>query len=265
MHRVIRGVWQATSNPTVAEASQLTSSIVTTTRRWFVRGFMVGILISGSLTAISYFFRSERGGNLLGATPDNYEALGFPCTLWESGNTYGGLFVDLRGLLANVAFGLAAGTVCGLVTLRFRKFLNELVQRLDQAVAVRQGGHVQFSLRGLLALTGVAATAAAGAHYALAGNPAVLGIIYWLGPWILVLIAFLPMGLSWQGRVVVLVPAALLLMLAAVGAGLSLKQPLEFDKVLMYVFICWTPQSVLVAIVLTAGLILYHAAAGKHP
>ncbi len=112
-------------------------------------------------------------------------------------------------------------------------------------------------------MTGLAALAAAGAHYALAGHPAVLGIIYWLGPWILVLIAFLPMGLSWQRRVVVLVPTALLLMLAAVGVGMSLKPPLEFDKVLMYIFVCWTPQSVLVAIGLTAGLILYHTAAGK--
>lgn len=241
----------------------MTSSIVTTPRRWFVRGLMVGILISGSLTAVSYFFRSERGGNLLGTTPDHYEALGVPCTLWETGNTYGGLFVDLRGLLIDVSFGGAVGILCGLVTLRFRVPLNELVERLDQAVAVRQRSNVQFSLRGLLALTGVAASAAAGAHYALAGHPAVLGIIYWLGPWILVLIAFLPMGLSWQGRVVVLVPTALLLMLAAVAVGMSLKPALEFDKVLMYIFVCWTPQSVLVATVLTAGLIFYHTTAGR--
>lgn len=241
----------------------MNSSIVTTPRRWFVRGLMVGILISGSLTAVSYFFRSERGGNLLGTTPEHYEALGFPCPLWETGNTYGGLFVDLRGLLVDVSFGIAVGIVCGLVTLWFRGPLNELVEQLDQAVTVRQRSNVQFSLRGLLALTGLAALGAAGAHYALAGHPAVLGIIYWLGPWILVLIAFLPMGLSWQGRVVVLVPTALLLMLAAVAVGMSLKPPLEFDKVLMYIFVCWTPQSVLVAVVLTAGLIYYHTTVGK--
>lgn len=241
----------------------MSPSIVTTSPRWFVRGFMVGILISGSLTAVSYFFRSERGGNLLGTTPNHYEALGFPCTLWETGNMYGGLFIDLRSLLVDASFGIAVGTICGWVTVRFRRRLNELVERLDQVVAVGRQGNLQFSLRGLLALTGLAATAAAGAHYALAGHPAVLGIIYALGPWILVLIAFLPMGLSWQQRVVVLVPAALLLMLAAVGVGLSLKPPLEFDKVLMYIFVCWTPQSVLVAIGLTAGLILYHTAVGK--
>jgi hypothetical protein len=88
-------------------------SIVNTPGRWFVRGFLVGILISGSLTAVSYFFRSERGGNLLGNTPEHYEALGFPCTLWETGNMYGGLFVDLRALLVNAVFSAALGPVAG--------------------------------------------------------------------------------------------------------------------------------------------------------
>lgn len=241
----------------------MSPSIVTTPGRWFVRGFLVGILISGSLTAVSYFFRSERGGNLLGNTPNHYEALGFPCTLWETGNMYGGLFVDLRALLINAVFSAALGAGCGLATLRFRVRLNDLVERLEQTVTARQHGRWQFSLRGLLALCGLAALTAAGAHYTLAGHPAVLGIIYALGPWILVLIAFLPMGLSWQQRVVVLVPTALLLMLAAVAVGTSLKPPLEFDKVLLYVFVCWTPQSVLVAIGLTLGLILYHTRADK--
>jgi hypothetical protein len=52
-------------------------------------------------------------------------------------------------------------------------------------------------------------------------------------------------------------------MLAAVAVGTSLKPPLEFDKVLLYIFVCWTPQSVLVAIGLTLGLIAYHTAADK--
>ncbi len=236
----------------------MSPSIVNTPSRWFVRGFLVGILISGSLTAVSYFFRSERGGNLLGTTPNHYEALGFPCTLWETGNMYGGLFVDLQALLLNAVFSAVLGAGCGLATWLFRVRLTDLVERLEQTVTARQQGRLQFSLRGLLALSGLAAAAAAAAHYALAGHPAVLLIIYALGPWILVLIAFLPMGLSWQQRVVVLVPMAPLLMLAAVVVGISLKPPLDFDKVLLYIFVCWTPQSVVVAIGLTLGLILYH-------
>lgn len=241
----------------------MSPAIVTTPSRWFIRGFLVGILISGSLNAVSYFFRSEGGGNLLGTAPEHYEALGFPRTLWETGNMYGGRFIDLPGLLTNALFAAALGAVCGLLTQPFRRRLNELVERFEQAVIAPQRGTFQFSLRGLLTLCGLASVAAAGAHYALAGNPAVLGIIYALGPWILVLIAFLPVGLDWQQRVAVLVPTALLLMLAAVATGAALKPPLEFDKVLLYIFVCWTPQSVLVALTLTVGLVFYHTAVAK--
>ena len=79
----------------------MSPKFVTTAGRWFLRGVLVGILISASLIALSFFFRSERGGNLLGTSPDRYEALGFPRTLWETGNTYGGLFIDLPALLTN--------------------------------------------------------------------------------------------------------------------------------------------------------------------
>jgi extracellular factor (EF) 3-hydroxypalmitic acid methyl ester biosynthesis protein len=231
---------------------------LTTPRRWFVRGLLVGILISAALNAVSFFFRSERGGNLLGTAPDHYEALGFPWTLWEIGNSYGGLFIDLPALLVNAVFAVSAGVGCGLLALRFRSRLNELVERLEQVVAAPRRGRFQFTLRGLLTLSSLAAVAAAGAHYALAGNPAVLGIIYGLGPWLLVLISFVPTGLAWQQRVAVLVPTALLLMLAAVATAAALRPPLEFDKVLLYIFVCWTPQSVLVALVLSAGLVVYH-------
>ena len=241
----------------------MSSTIVTTPGRWFVRGVLVGILISGSLNAVSYFFRSERGGNLLGTAPGRYEALGFPTMLWESGNTYGGWFIDVPALLVNAVFALAMGVTSGLLTVLFRKRLNKLVERFDQAVTTTQRGTFQFTLRGLLTLCGLAAVAAAGAHYALAGNPAVLGIIYGLGPWLLVLISFLPRGLAWQQRVAVLVPTTLLMMLAAVATAAALNPPLDFDRVLLHIFVCWTPQSVLVALVLSAGLVWYHTVLGK--
>ena len=134
-----------TSFQTIDRLFAMSSSIVTTPSRWFVRGFLVGILITGSLTAVSYFFRSERGGNLLGTTPDHYEALGFPCTLWETGNTYGGLFVDLRALLVNALFSAALGASCGLATWLFRGRLTDLVERLEQTVTARQQAPQQAS------------------------------------------------------------------------------------------------------------------------
>jgi hypothetical protein len=236
----------------------MSPKIVTTAGRWFLRGVLVGILISASLNAVSFFFRSDRGGNLLGTSPDRYEALGFPRTLWETGNMYGGLFIDLPALLTNALFALAVGAACGWMTLWFRPRLNQLVEAFERSQATTQRGRFQFTLRGLLTLCSVAAVGAAGVRYALDGNPAVLGMIYGLGPWLLVLIALLPMGLDWQQRVVVLVPTALLLMGGAVATASALDPPLEFDRVLLYIFVCWTPQSVLVALVLSAGLVFCH-------
>lgn len=243
----------------------MNQSIVTTPTRWFVRGFLVGILITASLTAVSYFFRSEGLGNLVGTAPRHREALGFPVELWESGNAYGGYFVDYSALLVDAAFAMAAGMVCGLVTLRYRVRLNRMVEEMEQAATRPARRGLQFSMRALLLATGLAAVVAAGARYAIAGRAEVLGIIYMLGPWLLVVIAFLPLAMSWQQRVYVLIPSAVLLMAAAVAIGVSLKPKLEFDKVLMGIFICWTPQSVLAAIGLTAYLIIRGIDSGREP
>jgi hypothetical protein len=238
--------------------------IVTTRGRWFIRGFAVGILIAASLNAVSYFFRSEWGGNLVGTRPTHYESLGFPWQLWESGNTYGGLFIDPLGLLANGAVAIVLGSVGGLAALRYRSIFNRLVEEWERVVAEQQRRSVQFSLRSLLAAMGLAALLAAGTRYALAGRAEVLGAIYLLGPWVLVAIAFLPLGMTWQQRVYVLLPAALLLMAAAVALGLSLKPKVEFDKVLLGFFICWTPQSALAALVLSAAIVARHVRATRH-
>jgi len=181
--------------------------------------------------------------------------MGFPIELWESGNTYGGYFVDYLALLVDAAFALAVAVACGLVSLRHRVRLTRLVEELEQAAARPARRSVQFSMRSLLLATGLAALVAAGARYALAGRAEVLGIIYLVGPWLLVLVAFLPLGMSWQQRVCVLIPSTLLLIAAAVAIGASLKPQVEFDKVLMGIYICWTPQSVLAAIGLTAFLL----------
>ncbi len=230
--------------------------ISTTPFHWFVRGAMVGILLSGALNAVSYFFRSERWGNLLGTTPGHREALGFPCQLWENGNAYGGFFIDPLALLANAAFAMVVAAVCGWIMLRYQAQLTRLVVELEQLANAESSFHsFRFSLRGLLVATCLAGIFAAGLHHALARRPEVLGVIYLFGPWILVLVALLPMGMSWQQRVVVLIPSVLLLMVAAVALGHFLKPGIEFDKVLLGIFICWTPQCVLAAVGLTAALI----------
>ncbi len=237
------------------------SSLDTRPASWFVRGFLVGVLITGALNAASYFARSDRGGNLVGTAPDHREALGFPCELWESGNTYGGYYVDFWGLLVNALFLVAVGTVCGLIMFYFRDRLTELALEFEEVTAREtQGrGTLRVSLRGVLVMTGLAAMVAAGARYALAGRPEVLGLIYLLGPWALVLIAFLPLEISWQHRVAIIVPATVLLMIGSVLVGWSLQPSREFDRTLLGIFVCWTPQTVLAAIVLmTIGLRHYY-------
>jgi hypothetical protein len=236
----------------------MNQSIVTTPARWFVRGFAVGVLTCASLNALSYFARSEGGGNLLGTRPKHRESLGFPFEMWESGNAYGGLFVDITGLLMNASFGALVGALCGALTVRYREPLNHMVEEFENQISGQASRNVQFSMGGLLIATGLAALVAAATRYALEGRAEVLGLIYLLGPWLLVVVAFLPLGLSWQNRVFILVPMALLLMAAAVGTGLAIEPKLEFDKVLLGVFVCWTPQSALAALALSAALIYHH-------
>ncbi|MBM4093724.1 MAG: hypothetical protein FJ276_30605 [Planctomycetes bacterium] len=240
------------------------TSISTTPASWFLRGFLVGILIGGCLTAMSYFVRSEELGNLVGTRPDRREAIGFPCELWESGNTYDGYFIDLTGLLVNACSALALAMTCGFVTFLCRFHLTRLVVEFEALAAPPNHGTVQFSLRGLLALVGLASLAAAATRYAMAGRPEVLGAIYLLGPWFLVLFAYLPLGLSWQKRVIILVPTTVLLMVASVAIGWSLKPELAFDKTLLGIFVCWTPQAVLAAVVLVAAMLHRHARSEPH-
>lgn len=239
--------------------------IATTPLHWCVRGVMVGILLSGALNAVSYFWRSERWGNLLGTTPGHREALGFPSQLWENGNAYGGYFIDPPALLANAAFAMVVAAACGWIMVRYQTPLTRLVVELEELTNAESSTHLfRFSLRGLLVATCLAGVFAAGLHHALARRPEVLGMIYLFGPWVLVLIALLPMGMSWQQRVIVLIPSALLLMVGAVAIGHFLKPGIEFDKVLLGIFICWTPQCVLAAIGVTAALIYESTRSDQH-
>ena len=62
--------------------------------------------------------------------------------------------------------------------------------------------------------------------------------------------------MAWQQRVAMVVPLTLLLIAAAIGIGGRLGKPVEFDRVLLGVFVCWTPQCVLAAITLMAAIFI---------
>lgn len=229
--------------------------MATSKPHWFLRGALVGILVSAALNAASYFVRSDRGGNLLGNRRGNREALGFPLEMWEGGNSFDGYFVDLGPLAVNLTCGLVLGVFCGWLTLRARPWLDRLEQEVDLSLAQTPHRPPQISLRSLLLATTLVAILAAAARYALAGQRFVLALFYLFGPWILVTVPFLPSGLDWKRRVYLVIPVTLLLMAAGIAIGQSFPRPLDFDKVLLGTFICWTPQSVVAAIIIMTVLL----------
>lgn len=219
---------------------------------WMVRGVMVGVLLVGSANALSFFFRSKGWGSLLGDLEPADEAIGFPLLVWEEGHGYGSHALKVGPFILDIGVALLVGIVIGLLAISQRAKLNQIMDRFrgsGQASPIR----LQFSLRGLMITTVVAALAAAAAR-SFTPQVIVLKAIYALGPIMLVGFAFLPRGFSWQQRVAILVPATVVLIAVAIAVGHALQVP--FDKVLMGIFICWTPQSALAALALSTAILL---------
>ena len=230
---------------------------IMTRRRWFLRGFTAGILLCAAITSLSYFQRSESWGDLLGGHPNRAEAMGFPVQLWEKGNNYGGYYVYPTGLLINGMTVLLVGSLCGFLTVLFSSRLNRLIRELSQ----RQNAHkanFQFSIRGLLWLTCLSALALAVCRTMLTPSPRVLGSIYLLGPWILVSIALLPQKIAIEQRAWILTVSAALLIAAAIIVGGALPLPVPFEKVLLGIYICWTPQSASTALLISIAMLVHY-------
>lgn len=218
---------------------------------WFLRAASLGVLVMAGLNAVSYFFRSSRWGSLVGRAEMNHESLGFPFVIWEAGNTYGGWYVDYRLLAANAAVALGVGSVFGWFTAMRSEIFNRWVESMLSEMSGDQHRPIQFSLRGLMIATGLVAVVATIARH-VSPRPETLLAIYALGPALLVAIAMLPRRLSWQKRVIIIVPLAYALIAAAIAVGIGIG--MEFDQVLMGIFLCWTPQSVLAAVVLILAI-----------
>ena len=220
--------------------------------RWFLRGTAVGMLLMAAVNALSYFFRSSDWTSLVQPNLHSKEAIGFPFVVWEAGNTYGGMFADYPRLGLNVAVAAAVGSLLGWYTARKTPFLNGLLTQLETESIERESQPIQFSLRGLMiATTVIAVTATLARNFA--ARPETLIAIYLFGPLLLCVIAMLPRNLSWEKRVVLIIPATFLLIAVAIAVGTVMN--MEFDKVLMGVFLSWTPQSALAAVGLTGWLL----------
>ncbi len=224
--------------------------------RWFVRGTAVGVLLMAAANALSYFFRSANWDSLtkpVRSTTLGDEWIGFPFIVWQSGNSYGGMFVDYPMLGLNMLVAACIGAVIGAITVYFSQPLNKMVATFASESGSASNEPFQFTLLSLMVSTAIAALVAMLAKN-FASRPETLIVIYLLGPAILVAVAMLPRRLSWQKRVVIIIPITLCLIAVAIAVGLSLG--MEFDKVLMGIFLCWVPQSALAAVGLTAWLVL---------
>ena len=152
---------------------------------------------------------------------------------------------------------LVVGSLFVFLTVLFSSRLNRLIRELSQ----RQNAHqanFQFSIRGLLWLTCLSALVLAVCRTVLTPSPRVLGSIYLLGPWILVSIALLPQKIAIEQRAWILTVSAALLIVAAIIVGGALPLPVPFEKVLLGIYICWTPQSASTALLLSITMLVHY-------
>ncbi len=237
----------SSDEPPVMAPSSLQNSAVA----WLVRGLVVGLLLLGSANALSFFFRSRGWGSLLGNRQGGDEAIGFPMIIWEEGAGYGSHPLKVVPFAVNVTTAVLLGLAIGAIAVWQRHSLNQIMDRFRDESA-GDDVRLQFSVRGLLITTVLAALAAAAAR-TFTPRVEVLAAIYALGPAALILLAYVPRRLSWQQRVAILTPSAFMLIAFAITLGAVLN--VEFDKVLMGVYICWTPQAAIGAVVLTTFIL----------
>ena len=229
------------------------SEIGTSRSHWFLRGLGAGILLMAAVNAASYFGRSDGLGDLYGPSHRYAEAIGFPLEMWREGNAYGGYFVSYPALGLNALCALACGSVLGLLAVSRMSQLNTWIADVEQQITHRENRKFQFTLFGLMAGTALTAVAASVAR-TLSPRPEALGAIYWCGPTALIILALIPYRISWEHRVAILVTAAVVFIAVAIAIGTALK--MEFDKVLLGIFLCWTPQSMLLALLVMTGTLV---------
>jgi hypothetical protein len=230
--------------------------IGTLKRHWFLRGLAVGFILVAAANASSYFFRSEGWTDLIGATANQSEAIGFPFELWRENQTYDGWMIDLKMTGLNGAVALLFGSAIGILLVLYRGTFNRWIEEFENDEdfsKLNQPLKIQFSLKGMLiAITAISVIAAIINTWGAC--PEVLAAIYFLGPLALVALAMTPGGIKWEHRVVILLILAVAMLVAVVVAGIQMG--MDIDRVLFGIFLCWTPQSALAALVLTCGLVV---------
>jgi hypothetical protein len=242
-------LWQ--NNP--LSNKPMPTKIGTSAAHWFARGLMGGFLLMAAVNAVSYFFRTGGFGTLLGYEPMPTEAIGFPMEIWNETKTYRGFIVDYRAMLINVSVALLPGILFGIIGVWFRDGFNQHILEFEQKEAKSKRPSLQFSTKTLLIITTVVAFAVA-ALSTWRESRITLAAIYLLSPAVLIGLAMLPESIRWYWRALLLIIVAKATIGIGIASGLSLGIP--FEKVMFGIFVCWVPQSVFAAFLITVWLIV---------
>lgn len=218
---------------------------------WFANGMGMAVLLFAAINSLSYFWRTPDWWFGLTST-GGQQAVGFPLRIWSRAQSYPGLPLDPRGTLVNAIVGLTFAFAVGFACAASTKVLNRFLSAMLEGEQQGQGVSWQFSLKGMLVVTAIAAVVATLIRLSFGPRPGLLVAIYFLGPLFLIGLAMIPRGLNWQSRIVLLVPSTILLIAYAVYVGNKLG--LELDRIMFGVYIVWVPQTVLAA----TALLIYH-------
>jgi hypothetical protein len=218
--------------------------------RRFRLGFTWAVLAWATLNAGSYFFWSDGWGNLLGTQPGCTEAIGFPWVIWEQGQTYSGHVCHVPALVGDALLAIGLGVVAGLATARHsrRSQDEDHDETPTDTAAHRSPRQNQFSLRTLLLVTALAAMFLAVVRSAITARPVLLGLVYFLGPAVVVLVCFSLRRVVPRHRNLVAAVATLLLIVAAAILGETIGTINDFTKGIFGTFVFWIPQCTLIAL-----------------
>ncbi len=219
-------------------------------------------MVVAAANALSYFFRTAGIADLISSDQNVVESMGFPFEIWREGRLYGSIHIDYYMVGLNMLVGIALGSIFGCVGLMLRHHFNRWVKEFEAIESSQNSIGFQFSVKSLLLVTTVAAMLIS-ALTSWNGTPEVLMGIYFLGPIVLISIAMLPRGIHWHHRIVILTILSAVTISVAVSTGIKLNVPL--DRVLLGIFVSWTPQSAFGAFFLVTGLIAAGLWSGKLP
>lgn len=229
------------------------SAIGTSNGHWFLRGLGSGIVLVAATNAVSYFFRTPSIADLIGSDSHVIEAVGFPFEIWREDSIYfGGQFINYANVGLNFLIGLALGLVIAGIMIRWRDTFNQWIHDFEQKQTPESSTSFQFSVRSLLLTTTVVAAFMA-VLTTWKGTPEALLAIYFAGPAALVGIAMIPQNIHWHHRIVILTLTAVAMIAIAVWSGLILG--VSLDRVLLGIFVSWTPQSAFGAFLLTGAIL----------